>query len=62
MAKQNVSVALYKSHNEAESAIKELQKAGLNMKNLSIVGIRKCVVTGLFNVKLLFVNSGLGLS
>jgi hypothetical protein len=38
MAKQNVTVAVYKSHQEAEAAIKELQKAGFNMKNLSIVG------------------------
>jgi hypothetical protein len=38
MAKQNVTVAIYKSHQEAEAAIKELQQAGFNMKNLSIVG------------------------
>ncbi|MCJ7618318.1 MAG: general stress protein [Desulfobacterales bacterium] len=38
MAKKNVTVAVYKSHQEAESAIKELQQAGFNMKNLSIVG------------------------
>ncbi len=38
MAKQNVTVAVYKSHQEAEAAIKELQQAGFNMKNLSIVG------------------------
>jgi hypothetical protein len=38
MTKRNVTVAVYKSHQEAEAAIKELQKTGFNMKNLSIVG------------------------
>src|SRR5579862_4452447 len=34
----NAIVAIYKSHPEAEAAVKELQRAGFNMKNLSIVG------------------------
>ena len=38
MAKKNVVVAVYKSHQEAEAAIKGLQQIGFNMKNLSIVG------------------------
>jgi len=31
-------VAIFKTHTGAESAVKELQKAGFDMKNLSIVG------------------------
>jgi uncharacterized membrane protein len=31
-------VAIYDTHNEAEAAVKELQKSGYNMKQLSIVG------------------------
>jgi len=38
MTKNNSVVAIYKSHTEAESAVKELQKAGFDMKKLSIVG------------------------
>ena len=34
----NAIVATYESHPEAEAAVKELQRAGFNMKNLSIVG------------------------
>jgi len=34
----NSVVAIYKSHPEAESAIKELQRSGFDMKQLSIVG------------------------
>jgi hypothetical protein len=36
--KNNAIVAIYKSHTEAETAVKELQKAGFDMKKLSIVG------------------------
>jgi hypothetical protein len=36
--KSNAIVAIYKSHSEAETAVKELQKAGFDMKKLSIVG------------------------
>src|SRR5580698_7706498 len=36
--KNNSVVAIYKSHTEAEAAIKELQKSGFDMKQLSIVG------------------------
>jgi hypothetical protein len=32
------AVAIYKSHLEAETAIKELQKSGFDMKKLSIIG------------------------
>lgn len=38
MTKNNSVVATYKSHIEAEHAIKELQKSGFDMKKLSIVG------------------------
>lgn len=37
MSKNNC-VAIYKTHTEAEKAIKELQKDGFDMKKLSIVG------------------------
>jgi hypothetical protein len=38
MAEQNAVVGIYNSHTEAETSIKELQRAGYNMKKLSIVG------------------------
>ncbi len=38
MAKENAVVAVYNTHTEAEAAIKELQKSGIDMKKLSIVG------------------------
>ena len=38
MSKQNSAVALFASHEEAEAAIRELQKGGFDMKKLSIVG------------------------
>jgi len=38
MTKNNSVVAIFKSHIEAEIAIKELQQSGFEMKNLSIVG------------------------
>src|SRR5271154_431517 len=38
MTKANAVVAIYKSHTEAEAAVKELQQSGFNMKQLSIVG------------------------
>ena len=38
MTKNNSVVAIYKSHAEAEAAIKELQQSGFDMKKLSIVG------------------------
>jgi hypothetical protein len=34
----NSVVAIYKSHAEAEAAVKELQHSGFDMKRLSIVG------------------------
>lgn len=36
--KKNAMVAVYKTHIEAETGIKELQKAGFSMNKLSIVG------------------------
>jgi hypothetical protein len=36
--KNNCVVAIFKSHVEAETAVKELQQSGFNMKQLSIVG------------------------
>ena len=38
MTKNNSIVAIFKSHIEAETAVKELQQAGFDMKKLSIVG------------------------
>jgi hypothetical protein len=38
MSKASVAVAVYASHDDADTAIKELQKAGFDMKKLSIVG------------------------
>jgi uncharacterized membrane protein len=38
MNKNNTVVAIYKSHAEAEAAVKELQQSGFDMKKLSIVG------------------------
>lgn len=34
----NAVVAIYKSHAEAESAVKELQQSGFDLKKLSIIG------------------------
>jgi len=34
----NAVVAIYKSHAEAEAAVKELHHSGFDMKKLSIVG------------------------
>jgi hypothetical protein len=38
MIRNNAVVAVYKSHTEAETAVKELQQSGFDMKKLSIVG------------------------
>ena len=38
MAKEDVAVAIYNTHLEAEQAVKTLEKAGFAMKQLSIVG------------------------
>ena len=38
MGNQNSVVAVYPSHQEAEAAIKELQRSGFEMKKLSIIG------------------------
>jgi uncharacterized membrane protein len=38
MSKGDIAVAIYKTHTEAEGAVKTLQKAGFDMKKLSIVG------------------------
>jgi uncharacterized membrane protein len=38
MTVHNAVVGIFNSHNEAESSIKELQRAGFDMKKLSIVG------------------------
>lgn len=38
MKSENEMVAIYDTHGDAEQAIKELQKGGYDMKNLSIVG------------------------
>lgn len=36
--KQNSAVGLFSNHQDAESAVKELQKCGYDMKKLSVVG------------------------
>jgi hypothetical protein len=38
MTEQNAVVAVYATHTEAEGAVKELQRAGVDMRALSIVG------------------------
>jgi uncharacterized membrane protein len=38
MSEDNAVIAIYESHSQAEDALKELQRAGFDMKNLSIVG------------------------
>jgi uncharacterized membrane protein len=38
MFEMNAVVAIYATHSEAEEAVKELQRAGLDMKKMSIVG------------------------
>jgi hypothetical protein len=36
--KANAAVAIYNTHTEAEEAVREIQRAGFNMKKLSIIG------------------------
>ena len=38
MSKQDAVVAIYATHTEAEAAVKSLQRAGIDMRTLSIVG------------------------
>jgi hypothetical protein len=38
MTRNNAVVAIYKSHTEAETAVKELQQSGFDLKKLSIIG------------------------
>lgn len=38
MTKENAVVAVYNDHVEAEEAVQHLQRAGFDMKKLSIVG------------------------
>jgi hypothetical protein len=38
MSEKNTVVSIYNTHTEAEDAVRELQKAGFEMKKLSIVG------------------------
>ena len=38
MSEKNSVVAIFQSHNQAEDAVRELQKDGFDMKKLSIVG------------------------
>ena len=38
MSEQNAVVAVYETHAGAEEAVKKLQKAGIDMRTLSIVG------------------------
>ena len=38
MSATNAAVAIYDTHSQAEAAVKELQRSGVDMKKLSIVG------------------------
>ena len=38
MSATNAAVAIYGTHSQAEEAVKELQRSGIDMKKLSIVG------------------------
>jgi hypothetical protein len=38
MSKSSAAVAIYSTHDEADAAIKSLQKSGFDMKKLSILG------------------------
>jgi hypothetical protein len=38
MSETNAAVGIYETHSQAESAVKELQRSGVDMKKLSIVG------------------------
>ena len=38
MAETNAAVGIYETHSQAEAAVKELQRSGVDMKKLSIVG------------------------
>ena len=38
MSEKNSVVAIFESHNQAEDAVRELQRSGFDMKKLSIVG------------------------
>jgi len=38
MKKENAAIGIYNTHTDAEAAIKELEKAGIDMKKLSILG------------------------
>ncbi len=38
MSKENSVVAIYQSHDGADAAVKELQRGGIDMKSLSVVG------------------------
>jgi uncharacterized membrane protein len=38
MSATNAAVAIYDTHSQAEEAVKELQRSGLDMKKLSIIG------------------------
>ena len=38
MSEMNSVVAIFESHNQAEDAVRDLQKSGIDMKKLSIVG------------------------
>lgn len=38
MSKDSAAVAIYNTHTEAENAIRALEKSGINMKKLSILG------------------------
>ena len=38
MSETNAAVGIYASHSQPEAAVKELQRSGVDMKKLSIVG------------------------
>ncbi len=42
MSELGAVVAVYSTHTEAETAVKELQRAGIDMRSLSIIG-KDCI-------------------
>ena len=45
MSETNSIVVVYRSHSDAEAGVKELQRAGFDMKKLSTLG-KECLVAG----------------
>jgi hypothetical protein len=48
MNKTDIAAAVYETHTEAEAAVKTLQRAGFEMKKISIIG-RNCSAAPVWN-------------